>query len=710
MPQAIFAVAVWIGATIATALVPASAGFLVATVITDIIIAATFAGITAGLAFAADALAPSTPKPEGLRETQRQTIPPRRRGCGTVRLGGPFLHDEAYKSVLYRVVAFLDRPPEQILAYLLNQDQVVVTSDGTVMPMKNNAYRLQHVHVFTAYGQAGVNAFPNLTAEMPSTWPATCSGTGIFMGYIRCGSPDLQSYQIVFPRGKPQLNVIARVGPVYDWRAPGQDRADPSTWRVSVNPIVNLVHELWAYRDYDWDRDFAPTLAILTDEANRCDAPIGVLNMLAKVVRDAAVGDQSIVIQPGPTPPIGATFYVGGQSFVVTSVAPFAGVDLETGIVGSQIGWSVGAIAVSVALGSVTRWQADPAHPVTEPTYWCGGAWNADETEADTVKRFLECMDGFLARRGTDGAVLIRCGHYYEPTVVIGADEVIGYTWQPFVERAKAINQIIPSFVSPAYDYSQIDTTPMQDDADVAANGVSTQPLQPALCQSNGQVRRLAKRRLQKVMAHVETLTLKASGIRALGERYIRLQLPGEVEDLADIVLEIVGDYEVASNGLTVVLQVCQADPDIDAWNPYTDEGAGPADASGPSQSALSAPTVTSANLFMDGSGSASGGNVTVGTTGARLAIHASPPADMATRTDLTWFSQWRVAGDTAWVQNRFTDLPPGDVELDTGFVVAGVSLEVEAAYQTGAGSLSPWSPVVTVAGSGDALVRVRTL
>jgi hypothetical protein len=697
MPETIIAIALWIGAQAAEAASIAGLSAATATVVGDIVAATVFIGITVGGAFALQAFAPTTPKQESMRETLRQTIPPRRRGCGTARLGGPFLHDQSNVGILYRVIAFCDRPCEQIIAYLLNQDEVFVAG-GYVQALSNGAYRNNHVQIYTTLGVSGTNAFPQLTGEMPASWPANCYGTGIFMGYMRCIRPDLTNYTIVFPRGKPQFNLIAKIGPSFDWRDSSQSQTNPATWKVTANPVVNLVHELWAYRDYDWAADFAPSLAILTDEANRCDAPIGVLNILAKIILDAPVAQNYVAIRAGPVPPVGVAFYLAGQTFTVQSTAA-GGVGGGSGT-GTYVYFATGqTLAASVAIGSVARWQSDATHPVTEPTYACGGVWNADEQESDTVTRFLASMDGWMARRGSDGAVVIRCGHYYEPTVVIGADEVIAYTWQPFNERGKAINQITPSFMSPAHDYTQIDTTPMQDDADVGVNGLSTQSFQPEMVQSNGQVRRLAKRRLNKVMQHVEQFTLKASGIRCLGERYIRVQMPGELEDLADTVLEIVGDPEISANGMAVTLQVAPADPDIDSWDAATDEGPGPVDSAGPAQSGLAQPTIVSISTL-----------TATGATGARLRIVAAPPASLASRIDLSWFTQWRVQGDQTFVQNRYDNLPAGNVTLDTGFVNSGVILEVEVAYQTGAGSLSPWSAIQqTTATPGGTLTATAT-
>ncbi|MDR3512619.1 MAG: hypothetical protein P4L73_13370 [Caulobacteraceae bacterium] len=627
----------------------------------------------------------SSPKPEGLRETVRQAIPPRRRGCGVARLGGAYLLDYAQGQMLYRVVAFADSKPESVLAYYLSQDEVTL-SGIYVNQLANGAYPGNRESIETCWGVTGVNAFSDLTAEIPAVWPATCYGTGIFMGYLRCGNGDLTGYATRFPRGKPTLNVAARLGPVYDWRDGTQSQTNAATWKVSTNPVVNLVHELWNYRGYDWTIDFVPTLSILTAEANVCDTLVETLNVLVKIVVKSNAGATSVVIASGPTPPIGTVFYVGGQQFTVSSVAGYS----SGGVTGYLIGWSSGSLLAQVQIGDIARWQATPANPVTEPTYACGGAWNVDEAEADTVKRFLDAMDGWMQRRGSDGAVVIRAGHYYDPTVVIGPDEVISYTWQPFVEAGKSVNQVIPAFVCPALDYSQVDTTPWQDDADIAVNGLSSQPFQPDMVQSNGQVRRLAKRRLHQLITHAETITLKASGLRALGERYIRLQLWGaEVTDLEDIVVEIVGDGEIINNGMAITFQIAAADQTIDTWDAYTDEGSGPAAVSAPAQGALDVPTITALTPFDELSSS--------GVDGIRLEVDADPPAGFTTRDDLTWLLQWRVVGATSWNGQTYLGLPAGSVVMDTAFVPVDVTIEVQIAFQTGGGQISPWTVSSTV-------------
>ena len=109
----------------------------------------------------------------------------------------------------------------------------------------------------------------------------------------------------------------------------------------------------------NWTTDFAPTLAILTGEANICDTPIAALNVLAKIVVDAPAGATHGVIASGPTPPVGASFFLGGREWTVTGVAAYA----SDGVVGWTVSWAGDGLYSSVQVGSVARWQATVAHP-----------------------------------------------------------------------------------------------------------------------------------------------------------------------------------------------------------------------------------------------------------------------------------------------------------------------------------------------------------
>lgn len=668
-------------------------------VLADTIAAAVVVGAEIGASAAVQAVLGS-PTPDGLRQTVRQTLPPRRRGVGTARIGGALLLDYGIDNTLREVIAFCDGPfvPTN---YYLNQDEVRLNGNA-VDELPGGAYGPYNdapsVELDFALGVQGTPIFAFYNPIIPGYWPSSCSATGIFCGSLRAQGGNMQTFNTRFPRGSPKLNIAGQIGVAFDWRDSTQSQTDPSTWKNTANPVVGLVHELWCYRGYSWALDFLPTLDILTAEADYCDQPINYLNVLAKVVVFTGAGGDSVDIAPtAPTPPVGVTLYLGGQQVTVTGTVStaFDGVECK------QVSFSGGPLASNSTVGSLVRWQATPANPETEPTYACGGAWNVGEREADTVKRFLDTMDGWMMRRGSDGAVVIRAGHYYAPTVTIGADEVIGYTWQPFVEAGRTVNQILPAFICPALDYNQVDTTPWQDDAEITINGLSSQKFEPDMVQSNGQVMRLAKRRLHRLLSHCETLTLKASGIRIMGERFITLALgDGEVTELADQVVEIIGDVEILDGGMAVQVQVQPADPTIDEWDCYTDEGNGPAATNAAGAGALTA--LTAAAI---GSISTSALSTSAGTSGLVLEVDATPPAPLGARTDLTWWLQWRLTGSSgSWNQASYANLAAGAVTLTSGFVPTDVSLDVQVAYQTGGRQMSAWSATTAFTASSSSI------
>ena len=633
----------------------------------------------------------------------RQAIPSRRRGSGTARTGGPFLLDEANPTTdLFRVIATIDGTVGPVSRFYLSQDRAFLLGDplssagGTVVKMPNGGYTNNCVNLYLAQGKTGVSSFPNLAhppgGATPISWTDGDTGTGIFMVAMRAYGGSEQSFPTNYPRGKPQVNIVAPMGVAFDWRDNTQSRTDPTTWKNTANPIVGLVHELWNFRGYDWALDFEPALDILTAEANVCDAPTPYLNVFSQTRIYSNEGEDFVVLDPdGPIPPDGTTLFVGGQALTVTSNA---GAFTRLNYTGTKIVLS-GTLLAGVPPQFPVRWQMGPGTPVTEPTYACGGVWNADEPEKDTVKKFLDAMDGWMQRRGLDGAVIIRCGHFIAPTVTIGPDEIISYTWDEYASSGKVINELLPAFVAAAWDYTQVDTTIVDRTDDQLVNGISNQAFKPDFVQSNGQVLRLANRRADQLLSPVQSLTLKRSGLRATGERFINVNFGA---DLPAVTVEVCGRATIKNNGMQVVLPVRQVDPaTIDAYDCYTQEGSGPA-ASAPAITGnlgLSPPTVDGAVTYTApiGSGAST-------PTGEFLQVTVAPPAAQATRTDLTWQVQWQVSGDTSWSPPQtFTDQPAGTITLDKiGPVPTGSTLVVQAAFFTGGGQFSGWSASFTVA------------
>lgn len=544
---------------------------------------------------------PDLPSPEGAQISFKQTRPPRRRVIGEARVGlaGTLLF-EAVENNFYLAGALCEGPVAGFGQVWLHDDAVTLDGSGFVQMLPDKRYPDDRVQILTRTGLETETAYAELIDELPALWTEDHRGDRIASLAMIARHAKLENFPADFPNGRPEPSQVVR-GVAYDWRDPAQDRDDPDSWGFCSNPIVGLVHDLWAYYGQDWDIRFAPVLDELTEEADYCDELVDK---------------------------------VGG----------------------------------------------------TEPRYACGGVFDLVNAPADVIARYLATCDGFFARRG-DGAFIIRAGRYYAPTVTLDETCITGLSVQRFVEDENAVNELIVSLASPAHDYNEVETDAWRDETDIAARGVvRSQPLSLSWVQSNGQARRLAKRRMSQLSAPIRgTIRTNLYGLRALGERYLRVQVP-DLAVMANIVVEVTG-VEIDIVQMTLTFSFLAADPNIDEWNPATEEGPGPTSGDRAGSDALTAPTVIGTPVaFYESTGA--------GGDGVRIRIVASGPD----RPDLSWQVRWRVEGGVSWVEAGSADLDPGaGVTLETGFVPADTLVEIEAAYTTGGGSLSPWSETETV-------------
>lgn len=320
----------------------------------------------------------------------------------------------------------------------------------------------------------------------------------------------------------------------------------------------------------------------------------------------------------------------------------------------------------------------------TVAKYTVGGTYAKNTTPSTVVAQLLQCCDGWLATDG-DGALAVYAGKYYIPTVTFDDPMIVGYTLQRYVEDEVAVNNIILSFVDPAHEYSETQTDPWIDQDDIDARGEQRdRPLSLQWTQNNSTARRLAKRLMSRLEGARGTLTTNLAGLEGLGERFIRVQI-SEVAYLSDIVIEV-QNVEIDLASMTVTFDWIEADPNIDAWNPATEEGDGPQTEGRPAKTELAAPTITGVEFFDEGA--------TTADSGVRLLIDVTDPGVGAA----TWYARWRPDGGISWVEQAYNDVEPGfGVQLQTGFVPVGGLIDVEVAYQTAASFLSPWSDPFSV-------------
>ncbi|AIT81592.1 hypothetical protein [Novosphingobium pentaromativorans] len=320
--------------------------------------------------------------------------------------------------------------------------------------------------------------------------------------------------------------------------------------------------------------------------------------------------------------------------------------------------------------GTEKRWRSCVAHKHTD-------------THASVKSAIMQCCDGWIATR-SDGAYVVYAGKYYTPTISIGADEIIAFEWNGVgVDDDEAINEIICSYVSADHDYNTVETNAWRDEDDIAERGqILTDSLEPQV-PSWGQVRRLAKRQMARKNAlYRGTVTTNASGRVVRGERFINLTLTEAGTTFYDGPVEITAVTRNLSTG-GVTFSWVAVDPNIDAWNPATEEGDPAPVGNRVALEPLTTPTIDTASAVLSSDGSFAQISVTV---------------DAEDRSDLTWFLRWKLSANTVWNEAEYTDIDAGtSVQLLSDSVPSNASVDVSVAYQVGDGRTSDWASTETV-------------
>jgi hypothetical protein len=319
----------------------------------------------------------------------------------------------------------------------------------------------------------------------------------------------------------------------------------------------------------------------------------------------------------------------------------------------------------------------------TERRYRSCLAHKHTDKHGDVKAALLGICDGWMATR-SDGAYAIYAGKYYAPTVTISAEHIVSYEWQGVgVDDDSAVNEIVCSYVSKEHDYNSVETDAWRNESDIAQRGSILSETLDVQTPSWGQVRRLAKRRMARANAlYRGTVTTNIKGRIARGQRFIHLTLAEAGAVFFDGPAEITAvTRNMMTGGLT--FSWVAADPNIDAWNPVTEEGDPAATGDRVAAQPLDAPTIDTASPEVSSDGA---------TAQVRLTV-TGPDRD-----DLTWFVRWKVSTDAVWNEAEYSDIDPGaNVELLTGTVPQASGLDIEVAYEVGDGRISPWSDTETV-------------
>lgn len=323
----------------------------------------------------------------------------------------------------------------------------------------------------------------------------------------------------------------------------------------------------------------------------------------------------------------------------------------------------------------------------TEKRYRVGLAHKHTDTHKATIGNLLAAWDGFVAPRG-DGALVPWSGRYVDPDPadLIGPGEIVSYSWDYGVVDEDQFNEVAISYLSADHDYTVVDATAWQDMEAISADGeVKSTTLENAV-PSHGQARRLAKRLLAKTMApNRGSVTTNPEGRKIRGKRFIPLHIEEAGAVFFSGTAEIVRLRRNLSTG-GVTFDWIKADPNVDAWNPATEEGEPAPVGNRVAPQPLDTPIITSATPELDATG-----------TGARVRIIV----EGFDRDDVTWYARWRSTTDASWNEQEYSDIDPGPAALlVTSVVPTEIGVDVAVAYSTGDGRVSPWSATSTVSTS----------
>lgn len=314
----------------------------------------------------------------------------------------------------------------------------------------------------------------------------------------------------------------------------------------------------------------------------------------------------------------------------------------------------------------------------SEPRYRSCIIFSAESDPTRVEEAILATFDGWTGE-DENGCIKVFAGKLYEPTVSIGPDQIIDYELQEFVEDENRVNEIIVRHISADHDFAEVEPEPWRDESDITERGQLVSAPVDLQVPSHTQARRLAKRSMARSAAPQRgTVHVVFSARAALSERYIDLEIVEAGTTFFSGVVEVIGGERDFETGGAVIEWVA-VDPNVDAWNPVTEDGEPAPSADKYYLAPIAAPTIDSAVPVFNGT---------------ETSVQVEITFDAIAESNVTWFTRWRVQGDTAWLE---TEAAPSGSVLMTGTVPLNTDIEVQIAYRSTDGRFSDWSATSTV-------------
>jgi hypothetical protein len=209
----------------------------------------------------------------------------------------------------------------------------------------------------------------------------------------------------------------------------------------------------------------------------------------------------------------------------------------------------------------------------TEPRYRLWGFYDFNEEPRSVLARMQAACGGWLEPQ-TDGSVGIRVGKWIEPTFTITDDMIVGYEVQHFVGEFDAINEIRATFNDPNNDYQDTETSPLDNDADIAARGyIKSSTVDARHCPSFTQVRRIQKIALAEASPDLSiTLFCNYGALGGRNKKFLNAQISSLNISRSFRVTAFIANTETGS----CTVSLASFASDTYDWDPNAEEGPPP--------------------------------------------------------------------------------------------------------------------------------------
>ncbi|WP_246678236.1 fibronectin type III domain-containing protein [Mesorhizobium sp. B1-1-7] len=314
----------------------------------------------------------------------------------------------------------------------------------------------------------------------------------------------------------------------------------------------------------------------------------------------------------------------------------------------------------------------------TEKRYRIWGSYKLDERPADVLSRMTAACDGRLVPTA-DGGLTLDIGTWEDPTVILDADAITGFSE---VARGRDVlttaNIIRSTFTSPFHDYQSTDADQWIDEDDVALRGEIPQDLPFNMAPSHGQARRLMK--LAAYRANPSWVGVFQCNLRALaafGKRFVRITYPlfgiDEVFEVQDFRFNI-GEGEILTG---VSLQVQSMPSQAYDWDAMMEEGTAP----------ISEETTVDKTIPLPSGFSFGVSRITVGSAQVPYGVLAF---DAAPSDALIIQGQYKKVSDSDWTVVAISN---DATTANTNALSDGVQYEAQVRFVTLTGREGAWTP-----------------